>query len=135
MNLNKTFIPLIVSIFILFITLYSFNKPRNSRDCDYAKSYGDDAYTYFKKSYNSSKLYDAQYYAKRGMNAASDAEDEASDSDCDCENAEMAASDAYSYGRKAYNSNNISDAQYYARKAMSSASDISDEADYCDDSK
>jgi len=66
------------------------------------------------------------------MSAAESAEDEADDSDCGCDDAQSAASDAYSYGRKAYYSDNLTDAQYYAKKAMSYADDISDEAEDCE---
>ena len=38
------------------------------------------------------------------------------------------ADDAYSYAKKAYNSDNLEDAQYYARKAKSSAEDCESEA-------
>lgn len=114
----------------ILITAFRINT--NQKDCDDVKSYADDAYSYFKKSYNANSLDDAQIYAKKGMNAASSAEDEANDSDCDCDDAESSASDAYSYGRKAYNSDNLSDAKYYAKKAMNSASDITDEAEDCE---
>ena len=112
--------------------LIAFTITGNKKDCDDVKSYADDAYSYFKKAYNSSSLEDANMYAKKGMNAASSAEDEADDSDCDCDDAESSASDAYSYGKKSNNSDNLSDAQYYAKKAMNSASEITDEAQDCE---
>lgn len=110
----------------------SFTKPSTKKDCDDVKSYADDAYSYFKKAYNAGSLDDAQSYAKKGMNASSSAEDEADDSECDCDDAESSASYAYSYGKKAYNSDNLSDAQYYAKKAMNLASEITDEAEDCE---
>jgi hypothetical protein len=125
----------IVTLFILIVvfTLTAFTIQSNKKDCDDVKTYADDAYTYFKKAYNASSLDDAQTYAKKGMNASSDAEDEADDSDCDCDGAESSANDAYSYGKKAYNSEKLSDAQYYAKKAMKSASEITDEAEDCEE--
>jgi len=133
-NMKKLGIKALVITVMTFavILITSFTITSNGKDCDDVKSYADDAYSYFKKAYNASSLEDAQYYAKKGMNAASNAEDEADDSDCDCDDAESAASDAYSYGKKAYNSDNLSDAQYYAKKAMYSASEISDEAEDCE---
>jgi len=104
------------------------------------ESYANDAYSYAKKAYNSDNLDDAQYYAKKAMNSADDAIDEAGNaqsyaSDCGCDdgisyasNAESNADDAYSYAKKAYNSDTIEDAQYYARKAKSSAEDAESEA-------
>lgn len=112
--------------------LTAFTINGNKKDCDDVKSYADDAFSYFKKTYNASSVEDAQMYAKKGMNAASSAEDEADDSNCNCDDAESSASDAYSYGKKAYNSDNLSDAQYYAKKAMNSASEITDEAEDCE---
>ena len=67
------------------------------------------------------------------MNESSDAEDASTNSDCDCADAESSASDAYSYGRKSYNSDNIEDAQYYAKKAMNSAEEITSNAEDCED--
>lgn len=118
---------------LLFLLTLSFTFKSSEIDCDDVKSEADDAYGYFKKAYNSNSLEDAQYYSKKGMNSASSAEDEADDSECDCDDAESAAADAYSYGKKAYNSDNLSDAQYYAKKGMNSASDITDEAEECED--
>lgn len=114
------------------VVLCAFSVSAVEKDCDDAKSSADDAYSYFRKAYLNSSLSDAQYYAKKGMNAASDAESEADSSDCDCSDAESEASDAYSYGKKAYNSSTLSDAQLYARKAMNSASSITDEAEDCE---
>jgi hypothetical protein len=116
-----------LSLVVLLITAFTIN--HNRKDCEDVKSYAGDAYSYFKKSYNASSLEDAKYYAKKGMNAALSAEDEADESDCDCDDAESVASDAYSYGKKSYNSENLEDAQYYAKKAMNSASEITDEAE------
>jgi hypothetical protein len=114
------------------IVLSAFSISKLKKDCDDTKSSGDNAFSYFKKAYNSSSLSDAQYYAKKGMNEASNAESEADDSDCDCSDAESEASSAYSYGKKAYNSSDLNDAQYYAKKAMNSASNITDEAEDCE---
>jgi hypothetical protein len=122
----------IVALTFVGISITAFTITSNTKDCDDVKSYADDAYSYFKKAYNASSVEDAQMYAKKGMNAASSAEDEADDSYCDCDDAESSASDAYSYGKKAYNSDNLSDAQYYAKKAMNSASEITDEAEDCE---
>jgi hypothetical protein len=110
----------------------AFTITRNKKDCDDAKSYADDAYSYFRKAYFANSIENAQYYAKKGMSAAYDAEDEADDSECDCDDAETSANDSYSYGKKSYNSDNLSDAQYYAKKAMNSASEITDEAEDCE---
>lgn len=122
----------IVALTFVGLSITAFSISSNKKDCDDVKSYADDAYSYFKKAFNASSLEDAQSYAKKGMNAASSAEDEADDSDCDCDDAESSASDAYSYGKKSYNSDNLSDAQYYAKKAMNSASEITDEAEDCE---
>ena len=132
--MKKIKIKLGLIVLLLFVTsfLTAFYKITSNKDCDDVKTYADDAYSYFKKAYNASTLDDAQSYAKKGMNESSSAEDEAEDSECDCENAESAASDAYSYGKKSYNSDNLSDAQYYAKKAMNSASEIIDDAEDCE---
>jgi hypothetical protein len=122
----------VVSLTLIVFLITAFTLKHNSKDCEDVKSYADDAYSYFKKAYYASSLEDAQYYAKKGMNEASSAEDEADDSDCDCVDAESVASDAYSYGKKSYNSGNLEDAQYYAKKAMNSASEITDEAEDCE---
>jgi hypothetical protein len=110
----------------------AFNITKGKKDCDDVKSYADDAYSYFRKAYFANSIEDAQFYAKKGMGAAYDAEDEADDIECDCDDAETSASDSYSYGKKSYNSNKLSDAQYYAKKAMNSASEITDEAEDCE---
>ncbi len=115
--------------------------------CDYyqssmsdVQSYADDTYSYAKKACHANNLVDAQYYAKKAMKRAEDAMSSASDaqsyaSDCGCDNGESYASnaesyadDAYSYAKKAYNSDNLEDAQYYARKAKSRAEDCESEA-------
>jgi ABC-type transporter lipoprotein component MlaA len=119
-------------ILIVVFTLSAFTMQSKRKDCDDLKSYAEDAYSYFRKAYKASSLDDVQAYAKKGMRASSDAEDEADDSDCDCDDAESSASDAYSYGKKAYNSDNLPDAQSYAKKAMNSASEITDEAENCE---
>jgi hypothetical protein len=124
----KTFVVIALIFLGFIITAITINK----KDCDDVKSYSDDAYSNFRKAYNSSSIEDAHRYAKKGMNSASSAEDEADDSDCDCDDAESLASDAYSYGKKSYNSGNLSDAKYYAKKAMNSASEITDEAEDCE---
>lgn len=118
-------------LFVLSLISASLLSLKALKDCDEVISYSQDAYNYFKKAYNSTNLSDAQYYSKKGMNSASDAEESASDSNCDCSGAESSASDAYSYGKKAYNSDKLSDAQYYVRKAMNASSDIEDNADDC----
>lgn len=110
----------------------AFNITEGKKNCDDVKSYADEAYSYFRKAYFSNSIEDAHHYAKKGMSAAYDAEDEADESECDCDNAETSASDSYTYGKKSYNSNNLSDAQYYAKKAMNSASEITDEAEDCE---
>ena len=123
---------ILLAMLSLVVALTSFNVVHKNKDCDDVKSYAENAYSYFRKSYNASSFEDAQMYAKRGMNEASSAEDEADDSDCGCNDAESAASDAYSYGKKAYNSDKLSDARDYAKKAMNSASDITSEAEDCE---
>jgi hypothetical protein len=107
---------LVIFILCFFVfTIMSYKVVKNM-DCDDVKSYADEAYSHFKKAYYSDDLDDAQRYAKKGMDEASSAEDEADENDCDCDDAESAAGDAYSYGKKSYNSNNLSDAKYYAKK-------------------
>ena len=133
MKFLKNKIITITLTIMAIVVLSAFSVSAIQKDCDDAKSSADDAYSYFKKAYNASSLSDAQYYAKKGMNEASDAENEADDSDCDCSDAESEASDAYSYGKKAYNSSALNDAQYYAKKAMNSASSIIDEAEDCEE--
>jgi hypothetical protein len=130
-NFKKALLTL-AFVLVTVLTMSAFSMLSVKKDCDDAKSSADDAYSYYKKAYNSSNLSDAQTYAKKGMNEASDAESEADDSYCDCSDAESEASYAYSYGKKAYNSSNLSDAQYYAKKAMNSSSSIIDEAEDCE---
>jgi ABC-type transporter lipoprotein component MlaA len=60
----------------------AFTITRNKKDCDDAKSYADDAYSYFRKAYFANSIENAQYYAKKAMNSASEITDEAED----CEN-------------------------------------------------
>ena len=114
-----------------------------------ANAYADDAYSFARKAYYADNLDDIQYYAKKAMSAAEDIQSSASDAEsyainaetyaagCNCSYGEYyasetysAASDAstyadeiYSNARKAYNSDNLDDAQYYAKKAMRSAED------------
>jgi len=109
----------------------AFNKIEK-KDCEDAKDYASNAYDYYRKTYRSDNLSDAQNYAKKGMNESSSAENESNESDCDCDNAESSASDAYSYGRKAYNSDNLEEAQYYAKKAMNSSEEITANAEDCE---
>lgn len=123
----KKFVFLTVTMFAL--TVFSASAQKNCAD---VKSYANNAYSYFKKAYNASSLEDGQSYAKKGMNEASNAEYEANRSKCDCDDAESEASSAYSYGKKAYNSDSLSDLQYYAKKAMNSALEIIDEAKECE---
>lgn len=61
------------------------------------------------------------------------AEDELDDSECDCNDAESSASDAYFYGKKSYESDELEDVQYYAKKAMHSAEKITFEAEDCEE--
>jgi hypothetical protein len=122
----------IVALTFMSVSITAFTITSNKKDCDDVKFYTDDAYSYFKKAYTASSLEDAQMYTKKGMNAASIAEYEADESECDCDDAESSAIDAYSYGKRAYNSYNLSDAQYYAKKGMNSASEITDEAEDCE---
>jgi hypothetical protein len=67
------------------------------------------------------------------MNSSSDAESEAQDDDCNCDEAASVADDAYSYGKKAYNAENLPGAQSYAKKAMNAAEEITSEAEACED--
>lgn len=128
---NYKFLILIPTILIVLI-ITAFNKIKG-KDCEDAKDYASNAYYFYRKSYRSDNLSDAQSYAKKGMNESSSSEDESNDSECDCYDAETAASDAYSYGRKAYNSDNLSDAQYYAKKAMNSSEEITSNAEDCEE--
>lgn len=130
-DLKIKIITITLSVMTL-VVLSAFSFSAIKKDCDDAKSSADDAYGYFKKAYRATSLSDAKYYAKKGMSEASDAESEADESDCDCSDAESEASYAYSYGKKAYNSSSLNDAQYYAKKAMNSASSITDEAEDCE---
>jgi len=125
----------ILKLSVLFMICISTSLAFNESivDCGDAKDAADEAYRYLKKVYNSDNLDDAYSYAKKGMNSASDAEDKADDEDCDCSDAESAASDTYSYAKKAYNSDNLSDSHYYAKKGMNSASEITSEAEDCED--
>ena len=49
----------------------------------------------------------------------------------DCYDAEALSADAYSYARRAYNSEDLDSCQAYARRAMSAALDAESEASYC----
>ncbi len=53
----------------------------------------------------------------------------------DCYDAYSSADDAYTYARRGYNSDNLDDLQYYARKAKNSAEEAMSAAEdcYCDD--
>lgn len=131
-NSKQNLILALVGIVCTFL-LCSFIVNPNKKDCDDVKSYGESAYSYFRKAYFASSLEDVQYYAKKGMNEASSAEDEADESNCNCDDAETSANDTYSYGKKSYNSDNLDDAQFYARRAMNEASEISEEAEDCEE--
>lgn len=50
----------------------------------------------------------------------------------DCSDAYSYAEDAYSYARKGYNSDNLDDIHYYAKKTMSAADDAMSAAEECD---
>lgn len=101
------------------------------KDCSDAKDIASNAYDYFRKAYRATTLEDAQFYAKKGMNEAEDAESEADD--CDCDDAESVANDTYYAGRKVYNAETLEDAQYYAKKAMYLAEEITSTAEDCED--
>ena len=49
----------------------------------------------------------------------------------DCSDAYSCADDAYTQAKRGYNSNNLDDAHYYARKAMSAAEDAMSTAGEC----
>ena len=121
-----------IPIILILLVITGFNKIEK-KDCEDAKNYASNAYDYYRKSYRSDNLDDAQYYAKKGMNESSSAEDESNNSDCDCADAESSASDAYSYGRKAYNSDNLEDSQYYIKKAISFSEAITSNAEDCEE--
>ena len=132
MELNYSSLKLIAATVVVLMIVTAFTKIVQ-KDCDDAKDYAESAYDYFKKAYRSDNLEDAQYYSKKGMNESSSAEDESDDSECDCDDAESSASDAYSYGKKSYDSDDLEDAQYYAKKAMDSAEDITSDAEDCEE--
>lgn len=132
MKLNYRFLRLLASPVVIFMIVTSFTE-EPPKDCGDAKDYAESAYDYFRKAYHSDNLEDAQYYSKKGMTESSSAEDESDDSECDCDDAESSASDAYSYGKKAYQSEDLEDAQYYAKKAMNSAEEITSEAEDCEE--
>ena len=49
----------------------------------------------------------------------------------DCYEAEALSADAYSYARRAYNSDDLDSCQTYARRARNAAADAESEASYC----
>lgn len=126
------FLKLLLPIILILLVITGFNKIEK-KDCVDAKNYASNAYDYYRKSYRSDNFDDAQYYAKKGMNESSNAEDESNNSECDCDAAESSASDAYSYGRKAYNSDNLEDSQYYVKKAMNFSEEVTSNAEDCEE--
>ena len=49
----------------------------------------------------------------------------------DCYDAEALSADAYSYARRAYNSDDLDSCQTYARRARNAAAEAESEASYC----
>jgi|SRR5205809_3885685 len=118
---------------IIIIAILSFSNVRLEKDCEEVKSDADNAYDYLQKAYNEEDLSDAQDYARNAMYAADDAESEAGDDDCDCNDAAYEASTTYDYARKAYNADRLDDLHYYAHKGMNETDDITSAADDCED--
>ena len=102
-----------------FVISFCFSPPVFAGDCSSALSSADDAYTYARRGYNASDLNELQYYARKAMYAAEEAEGEAND--CGCEQAASEASDAYGYARRAYREDDFDNAQSYIRRARSAA--------------
>lgn len=63
----------VVTLIFLVFTITAFTITSNNKNCDDVKSYADDAYSYFRKSYNSSSIEDVHIYVKKGMNSTSSA--------------------------------------------------------------
>jgi hypothetical protein len=113
--------------------MLAFSTAAEAADCDDAKAYADDAYTYARRAYNATTLSELHRNAKKAMDAASSAESEASS--CGCSDAESSASDAYSYARKALREDDFDEAQSYARKARNAADELVSQLNDCDDKK
>ncbi len=100
-----------------------------SMDCSYAYIEADDAYNFSKKAYNSDKIEDLKYYAKKAMNSFDDAMVFALD--CGCDDAYLEVDDGYNNAKKAYNSNDLDDSKNYMRKARIHADSAMSYADDC----
>lgn len=106
---------------------------KTNTDCSNAYSSADDAYSYCKKAYNSDDLDDAKRYLKKAMNSFDDAMTYSQNDDCYCDNAHNAADEGYSYAKKGYNSDNLEDAQKYAKKAKNSADETMSYSNSCNE--
>ncbi len=70
---------------------------------------------------NAENLEEVQYYAKKAMSAAEDAQSEAED--CNLDDAENHAEESYSFARKAYRSDDFEEAIDFLKKAKNAADD------------
>ena len=113
-----------------FVVGFCFSTAVYAGDCSDALSSADDAYRYARRGYNASDLDELQYYARKAMYAAEEAESEADA--CRCEQAASEASDAYSYARRAYREDDFDYAQTLMRRARSSADSAMSYLSSCD---
>lgn len=137
--LNPVSMKIIYTLLLLLSSTLIYAQCEDAQtEIENAMSYNDDADAYAKKGYNSNKLSDAKFFAKKTMASLEDveyyavnAEDLASD--CNCEDAEYYASyavgsinNAYNYAKKAYYASTLEEAVNYLKKAISEIDDTDD---------
>jgi len=107
--------------------------PAMSANCADIYSHVDDASHLAEQGYNTSKVEDAESYAKESMSASVEAMWAAQD--CGCSNTYNATNLAYSFAKKAYWSGNIKDATSFLKRAKSAANDAMSYATDCEHHK
>ncbi len=126
---NKRFITILL-ISMITVVFISASK-HTSKDCSKALKHASDAQRHFKDAKNAKNIKDLHNSAKKGMDAATDAEIAAEKSTCDCDAAEQAAQNSYNHGKNAYKTDEMALAKQYASKAHESAVEISTALNSC----
>lgn len=121
-TLNKRFITVLL-ISMITVVFISASK-HTSKDCSKALKHASDAQRHFKDAKNAKNIKDLHNSAKKGMDAATDAEIAAEKSTCDCDAAEQAAQNSYNHGKNAYKTDELELAKEYATKASNAAIEL-----------
>jgi hypothetical protein len=126
------FVKLLIPGFII-VTVFALTAARTlpNKDCSKASKHATEAQRHFKDAKNTKNIKDLHNSAKKGMDAATDAEIAAEKSICDCDAAEQAAQNAYNHGKNAYKTDEVELAKQYVSKAYESAVEISTAINTC----